>query len=70
MSYGAMPSWKQKEEIAIKDSFHRREENRLNLEIQSLKKENQLLKERMKELEAEINDLRRYKLDYFKKVKL
>lgn len=70
MGYGNTPSWVYKREMAYQSMSHDQETSRLLSEIQALQKENQALKERIEELEAEMNDLRKLEFDSLKKINL
>jgi len=65
MGYSGAPSWVYKREMAYHDMAHYDTESRLSSEINDLKKENEALKAKIKEIEAENQDLRKY-IDYLK----
>jgi predicted RNase H-like nuclease (RuvC/YqgF family) len=67
MGYDSKPSWVYKREMAYQSMSHDQETSKLSSEIQELKKENQTLKTRIEEMEAEISDLRKCKFDSLKK---
>jgi cell division protein FtsB len=67
MGYGHTPSWVYKREMAYQSISHDQETSKLLSEIEELKKENQALKTRIEELEAETNNLRKYKFDSLRK---
>lgn len=60
MGYGSTNSWVGKQDAALPDILHQDHGSGLFSEIQELKKENQKLKDKVAELEAENKDLRSY----------
>lgn len=60
MGYGVAPSWAHSSDRYYSQMMHESAENKLSSEITRLKEENEALKAKIKELEAENQDLRKY----------
>lgn len=60
MGYNGTPYWVQREREAISSMYHNSELSRQLSKEQELTKEIEQLKKRIKELEAENSDLRKY----------